>query len=72
MTILDNGVNGVNGHRVRQHVTEELEIGIGLVIHRHQNMEPSFVRYMRSFMKLLSNSIIREFVCIQKRKSIIQ
>lgn len=52
-TILDNGVNGVNGRHVRQHVTEELEIDIGLVIHHRQNMELNFVRYYEKHIKYI-------------------
>jgi hypothetical protein len=44
MMILDNGVSGVNGHRVRLRVTEELEIDTGLVTRLRQNMEPNFVK----------------------------
>lgn len=42
--IPDNGVNGVNGHHVRQHVMVVRGTGTELVIHRHPSMEPNFVR----------------------------
>lgn len=41
-----NGVNGVNGHRVRQLVMEVRGTDTGPAIHHHLSTEPNFVRYV--------------------------